>query len=305
MANHFDVAAKYPFDVDPAGMLAVCGLKVDGRVSPYKTDLSTRLEPDRLFRIDGKPPWLAHVEIQLGPCQCLDLRVERYNTVAEYLVANESNFREQLPVLSTLFLLHPRADSPKLTGVRVKMGPDGSPYGSFRYNVIRLWRLPAKDLINGPLASLPFVTLAKANKRELPQVVKRLEERLTSEGDPEISNELRICSWLLMGAKYSREFVNFCPWRKDMMEVSSTYRQLIEEGIEKGMEKGMEKGIEQGILIGKRDDLLRLGNRKLGPATKAVQKSLAAISNPAQLEIMMDEIDQAKNWSELLRLAVR
>jgi hypothetical protein len=56
VGNHFDIASKYPFDVDPVGMLKICGLVVNGPVTHYKTDLRTRLDADRLFRIEGDPP---------------------------------------------------------------------------------------------------------------------------------------------------------------------------------------------------------------------------------------------------------
>jgi hypothetical protein len=294
VSNHFDIASKYPFDVDPAGMLGICGLTVNGPVSPYKTDLSTRLDADRLFLVKGKIPWLAHVEIQSGPEQFLDLRVERYNICAEYQVAKESKFRRHLPVISTLVLLHPKADSPKLTGKRIRTDPNGNVKGTFRYNVIRLWRIPVARLLNGPIASLVFATLAKVRKEDIPKIVERIEERLAKEADPDVAREIRTDAWFLMGLRFSEEFALSCPWRRELMHQSSTYQWVLDEGI--------EQGIEQGIVIGKRDALFKLGQRKFGPVTKANQKAMNAIVNAEQLDRLIDQIDHVKSWNELFAI---
>jgi flagellar biosynthesis/type III secretory pathway protein FliH len=47
-----------------------------------------------------------------------------------------------------------------------------------------------------------------------------------------------------------------------------------EAGIEKGLERGIEKGIEKGQLEARRDDLLRLLEKRFGPLRKEQQDQL-------------------------------
>ena len=113
MAKFYDAATKDLIESDPASLLRYLGLQVNGPVTVRNSDLSTVVaESDRILFVDEDPPWLGHVEIQSSAESDLDLRMDRYNLLIEY--------RERMPVISSVLLLRPEADSPRLTGVRFR-----------------------------------------------------------------------------------------------------------------------------------------------------------------------------------------
>jgi hypothetical protein len=81
---------------------------------------------------------------------------------------------------------------------------------------------------------LVFATLTKADDDQLPSIVAQTEERLARETDSETASELRTCSWLLTGLKFTGDFIKSCPWMTELMHESSTYQQLMNEGVFSG-----------------------------------------------------------------------
>src|SRR5580704_19202788 len=79
-----------------------------GPIATLDTDLSSTLQADRLFRIDGPTPAVLHLELEstgkLGrPAQLLRYNVAAWGTTG-------------LPVHSVLIVLRPKANASDLTG---------------------------------------------------------------------------------------------------------------------------------------------------------------------------------------------
>jgi hypothetical protein len=105
----YDVTSKLLLDGDPDAWLRWIGLPVDGPVLTVNSELSTILaEVDRVVRVNGPAPWLAHVELQAGYDRLLPLRMLRYRALLLH--------RHELPVESTVVLLRQDADGPVMTG---------------------------------------------------------------------------------------------------------------------------------------------------------------------------------------------
>ena len=73
-----------------------------------------------------------------------------------------------------------------------------------------------------------------------------------------------------------------------IMHESTAYDMILDEG-------RIEGRIEEGIRV-----LLRLGRKKFGPPDTAMEAALSAIQDIDRLEHMLDALDTAKSWGELL-----
>jgi flagellar biosynthesis/type III secretory pathway protein FliH len=73
---------------------------------------------------------------------------------------------------------------------------------------------------------------------------------------------------------------------------SSTMRELfadaIEQGMAQGMARGMTEGLERGKIDARRDDILRILTRRLGPVALALQETLLRVDDAARLDTLFD-----------------
>src|SRR5262249_37649197 len=124
-------------------------------------------------------------------------RLRLYNAVVDY--------RTGCPVRSVAVLLREEADSPQLTGVLERSLPDEVPEEVFRYRVIRVWQLPAERLLTGGLGTLPLAPISNVNQGQLPDVIRRMNERLRRERR---AHELWTATKVLLGLRYPRDLVD-------------------------------------------------------------------------------------------------
>ena len=123
--------------------------------------------------------YLVHNELESGKDTAgVPLRLFHYNASAVY--------KTQLPVISTVFLLHKESNSPRITGTFDVADVSGNVYLSFRYNVVRsaksaepicaIWQLDVDELLAGGLSTLPFAPI----QRKLVSASKRASCRITA-----------------------------------------------------------------------------------------------------------------------------
>src|SRR5260370_30378716 len=127
------------------------------RVTVEDSDVGTIVSgaSDKLFRVHDDPEYLLHLDFEAGHFRAeLPLRLRLYNSVFEY--------RHRRVVLRAAVLLAPQADSPQWNGLLQRGLPDETPRGTLRYDVIRVWHLPADPLLaGGPgTAALPPIQAA-------------------------------------------------------------------------------------------------------------------------------------------------
>src|SRR5207244_3492128 len=92
---------------------------------------------DKVLRIEAALPYLLHLEFLSG-----------HDAVDQPRLLHKRNLlledRHELAVRTVAIVLRPEADSPALTGMRVRVFPgEMEPYTTFRYHVIRVWQMPA------------------------------------------------------------------------------------------------------------------------------------------------------------------
>jgi hypothetical protein len=145
VAKAFDATLNTLIDdhiSDWAAFLAArCGVP-PGPASVLDTDLSSTLQADRLFRINGPVPAAVHLELESSGRLGIPAELLRYNVAAHGIV--------ELPVHSVVVLLRPKATATDLTGQFDVLGANGASYLTFRYTVLRV-----AGIVRGPARGRP------------------------------------------------------------------------------------------------------------------------------------------------------
>src|SRR5208282_2621095 len=114
------------------------------------------------------------------------------------------DYRHDLPVLTVLVLLRKEAHSPSLTGTYERRMPDGRFTNRYDYQVVRLWQEDVEPFLNAGVGLVPLAPLTDVPEAALPQVVRRMADRINSEPRSRASR-LWTATYLLMGLRYSDE----------------------------------------------------------------------------------------------------
>jgi hypothetical protein len=272
----FDVATRGLIETDPAGWLTWLGLPVDGPVRPIDTEVSTVLaEVDKVLRVEARPSWLAHLELQVSRDRHLPWRLLQYHAILLH--------RHRIPVVTTVILLRRQADERGLTGQFEQRDPSGGVTVSFRYHVVRLWERPVAELLGGSLAVLPLAPLAAIPRGHLPQVLDYLGHRFEREA-PSVAGDLWAATALLMGVRYDRNAITGLIQRVRGMRESVTYQIILEEG-----------RVQEARRL-----LLDLGTEKIGSPDAATAAAIEAVDDLDVLHRMGRAVLRANSWQELL-----
>ena len=299
MSKPFDATTKRLLAFRPDDWLAFLGLPGSG-ARVIDADLSTvTANADRLLRVELPTPYIGHIEIEAGknPARLPD-RLLRYNVLTAY--------EHELPVRSVVILLRREADNRKvLTGLLTYRLPGEEEYLTFRYRIVRVWRLTSRVILRGGVATLPFAPLARdVTAENLPEVIHRMAERIASETSQNEAEDLWAATFVLSGIKYSPEFAAQILRGVWEMKESATYQMILNEGMTQGISQGIVQGIVQGITQGRMEEarrmLLLVGEGKLGKPSVQTAAAIDAISSPARLEDLGTQLLAANSWDELL-----
>src|SRR5947209_4027573 len=175
--NRFDVSTKELVWDDPAAWLEGFGIGPRGPVEVIDSDITTlSAGADKVIKVGGAEPYLVNIELQSSHETTL-ARTLWFRQVA-------LDYRHDLPVLTVLVLLRPEANSPSLTGSYERRMPDGRFTNRYDYHVVRLWREDVESLLNAGVGLVPLAPLADIPESALPEVVRRMAERINREPDP-------------------------------------------------------------------------------------------------------------------------
>ena len=107
MAKQYDATFKQLVEVHPLDWIALAGLPSSPDVAVVEAELSSiTAAADKVIRVGGSAPYIAHLEFQAGPDPDLDRRLLLYNVLLRW--------RHNLPVRSVVLLLQPKAMTPRL-----------------------------------------------------------------------------------------------------------------------------------------------------------------------------------------------
>lgn len=282
MPQPFDAALKELAKVGPRDLLAGIDWPATEPVRLLNVDLSTvTASGDIVLGIGDPLRYLIHLEFQAGPDAQLGRRVLLYNALLHY--------RYGVPVQSVVVLLRPKADSPPLQGaVRYQARPERGGM-EFAFDVVRLWQRPVEAFLEGGVALLPLAVLCqlppdKSPEEALPEVLRRIEERLTREATPADAAKLMRMTFVLAGMRVEKAELKQLFAGVGLMKESFAYDVLIEEGKIQGV----------------RETVLHQGRKRFGPATEQIETAIAAINDLDRLNYLAERLLDVNSWQELL-----
>jgi hypothetical protein len=227
---------------------------------------------------------IVDLNFQSGPDATLAGRVCLYNAALFH--------RFSVPVHSVVILLRPAADHAGITGRLTYTGQPRRGKLDFRYEVIRIWEIPADRLLRRgpgvlPLSVLGALPAGVSLEEGIADVVARLCRRAERTLDQQTANHVLTSTFVLSGLRLQRERArNLFPGIR-AVEESTTYQYIIEQGEVKVLKRL----------------LLRHGTRKLGAPAKKVKAAIEQfdVDDLRRLERMFEGIATATSWDEILQ----
>lgn len=286
MPKSFDAILKGMLEESPADWPVLLGLpRAEARV--IDADISTFTgAADKVIWVRGPPDWLLHLEFQSGPDESLPRRLLTANVLLDH--------RHGLMVRSVAVLLARKAYRTNLTGHYERRFEGRDAHQVFRYQVLRVWQMPAEPLLTGGPALLPLAPISAVRRADLPVVVERMKERLRR---PELRPEaarLWTATLVLMGLRYPKELAENLLEGVMNMEESVTYQAIVQKGLQKGRQEGRQ---EQARKI-----LLLLGEEKFGAPDASIVSAVEGVADLERLQELNRQVLHAASWAELLDL---
>jgi predicted transposase YdaD len=242
---------------------------------------------DQVLHVRAAPPYLVHLEFQAGhDAAGLPPLLHLRSTLLEH--------RHRLLVRSAAVLLRPEADAPALTEERRLAFPGEEAYHVFRYQVLRVWRLPPEPLLRGGLGLVPLAPISAVTEAELPGIKEQMEARLQARRLRPHAEDVWSATYILLGLRYWRELARHPLRGVSSMKESVTYQAILEGG--------EEKGVLKGALAEARKIVLRLGGKRFGPPNAQATAALERIADIGRLEELSERLLSAGSWQELLGL---
>lgn len=296
MSLPFDATLKELVQAHPADWLAMLDQPPSGPVEILTPDLSTLTAfTDIVIRTGDS---LLQLDFQSGPDPTLPRRMLLYNVLLHDSYG--------VPVHSIVILLRPRADRGDLTGTWSYAARPQRGRLEFVFEVIRLWEVPVNGLLTSGLGTLPLSVLGqlpagRTPDEALPEVIAQLVRRIDGEAPPEQAPILLTASYVLMGLRLSHERARELFQGARKMRDSTTYQAILDEGRAEGEIKGRAEGMIKGRAEEARKLLLRLGRKKWGAPDVAIEAEVGAITDVERLEVLVERVNEAANWQDLLR----
>lgn len=281
MSKPYDATGKVLFEADPVGWAAFLGVVRPADVfEVVDADLSAvSLAADKVLQVNDPVPWLLHVEFQAQWDGELPRRLMAYHAILAE--------KHRLPVATVVVLLAPDANASAVTGRYVTAPPFG-PGSEFGYTVVRVWQVPADQLLGGPLALVPLAPIAAD---PVSDVLPRALDRVHAEAGPDEDQMLAAVAFLLQlryGQMTMRELLRERPEIREY----AAFQMFLEEGLEKGRAEGLARS---------RATLLRQGRKKFGDPTPEQEAAVAAVADTDRLDALAVRLLDVNTWEELLK----
>ncbi len=282
----YDVTLKDLIESDSISWARRFSRQTVKKATLLDADVSTlSAAADKVLRVEGdRGTCLMNIEAEARHAADAPERLHFYSTVLRR--------RHDLPVRSILLLLRREANATNLTGrLEIADPEEDEPYLIFRYHVVRLWHQPLEPLLSGGLGQLPLAPLTDEAGANLSGVLRRIDERYRQETTPDLADKMRSATFLLMGLRYDQVFTEQLLQEISKMdplwEESSVYKMFFSRG-----------RVQEARAI-----LLRLGRPKLGEPDSSTLTNLEGIASPERLENLIDRVNQASSWQDLLATA--
>jgi hypothetical protein len=278
----FDATLKDMGRDSPQGFLAAFDRPATMPVKLLNVDLSTVTTAADLILGLGEPvEEIVHLDFQSSASAWKHADLMVYNALlfAHYHVA----------VHTVIILLRPEAAHANLSGViRYAPRPERGRM-DFAYEVVRLWERPVEELLAADLGVSPLAMLGRlpedqALEEGLSAVAQRVVERVIKDAPPDQAKKLLTDALLLTGLRVRRDVAVRIFRGVRIMQESDTYLMILDEGKEKQA----------------KEDILLVGEERLGPPGESVKARLNQIAELDRLRRMMRQAVRAASWQEIL-----
>lgn len=227
---------------------------------------------------------LLHIEVQSVEDREIEHRLLEYNMMAMLTYHK--------PVISCLLLLRPMAYIP--VSPLVKAAFDEIEVWRFHYRVVKLWEVPADELVrSGLMGLLPLAPLAQGGT-ELEALTTVVAELYTA-GEYELLSLTRVIAGLVMKLPTQQEMLRrmFAMYR-DTLEDSWVYQEILREG--------QEKGLNQGLSLGEQRALLAIIQKRFPDIVPFVRQQISGMTDTNLLESLIADISVAQTSQEALEV---
>jgi predicted transposase YdaD len=294
MSKPFDTNLKFLIDEHLPNWVAFLGKVLDIPVAAATTlpaDLPVTLNTDRLIRIETDPPYILHLEMQTSGALGMPDRMLEYNVL--------SYRAHKLPVIGVVMLLRPKDNPSDLTGELTRKLGDETIL-NFRYRVIRLWKIPFEVLCNAGPGVLPLAMLTD-DIGDPYKAMELVKQKLRSDVyDDKMRTTDASALFFLLGLRFSQDMIQELLRVSPMiLEESTTFQYVLGLGKTQGMKEGRKEGREEGREDATRSHILRVGEKRLGPASQQLLESLKATTDITLLEAAFDRVIDAASWDEV------
>ena len=280
MPKPFDATLKELIRSHPVDWLTQLGVPVTAPPEVLSADLSTvTAAADTLIKVGDL---VVHIDVESGPDPLLARRMLLYNVLAHHHTG--------LPVRSIVVQLRAKA---------VGGGPaDGVEYAPlpgvselrFRFETVKVWELPAEDLLNAGVGLLPLAVLGKpppsqTRAQALEGIAARIGERVKREAEG-AAGVILTAATILAAMHVPPAFVKEVFSKMlDMRELEG-YRFIMNEGAVEQMRKLIRKQ----------------GAARFGEPTGPQANKLDVIEDLERLERMSLAAPTTTDWDALLRV---
>ncbi|MDQ7031183.1 MAG: hypothetical protein Q9M37_00480 [Desulfonauticus sp.] len=208
--------------------------------------------------------------------------------------------QEKLPVKTFVFLLTPSRQAKNYYQDEEV---------DFRFNLIRLYDIPAEDILaSGNECLLSFLPLTKGGSKYLEEGESRIyNSSMSREKKADLLTGMAI-----LGGLISEDIpLQLIHRRRDIMIESAAYeiikqegiKEGIQQGIQQGLERGIQQGLERGIQQGMYQGMLKaieLGLKlKFGVQGLKIYPEIKKIKDIDLLEAISEAIEAAKDVEEI------
>ena len=293
MANpRFDTVSKVMFEGYPQAHAAMVDIQATS-LRIVDADISTISgAADKVVIVESPERFGLHFEFDAGARPDRDSHAVMCNAVLRH--------RHQIAFKTVVVLLRPAADGPHVTGGVHDLNDTTFKF-DVSYLVFRVWEHPPEFFLNCGLGTAPLATVAAMEPGQLPDVVRRVTDRIRAEAAPNEIAELFTATFVTMGLRHPPHVVSGLMAGVSNMRESSTYQLILEEGRSAGLDEGRKAGLDEGRVRGERDVLLRLGERRFGPPDATTRQAIEQIKDPTRLMTLADRVLDATGWDDLLR----
>jgi hypothetical protein len=285
MPKPFDTTLKDLFTQNPSDLAPLLGIgAVPLRLLP--TNLVANLDTDLVLGVGDPIRGVIDLNFQVRWDEETPYRLFCYNSLLHR--------EHRVPIHSVVVLLKARENDLRLDhGIRYALFPERGRM-EFALEVIRLWEQPLERMLTGGLGLLPLATLAAmpegvSRADAMPEILRRIQERLARESTQEQGDQFRTWTCTLAGIHLTES---------EIREIVRRSQSMIDDILKESSFWTVLKELAECKAL--QEQIIRRGTRKFGGMDKEVEAHLAEIGDLPHLERMLDSTFTANSWDEVL-----